>query len=140
VALKQLIAEQVPGSPYKLAIMRRIEQNLDPANARIGGDEMATIWERKSPTPEAYAKSLAGLWCDPGYPAEAAPYVRHALVARVARLRYPGVNSPDNPDAKALASAFLDEAHCPGAHALSEADQAILKEIAAQAAPPAPKP
>ena len=37
-------------------------------------------------------------------------------------------------------AAFLDEAHCAGAHGLSEADKAKLKEIAAPAPPPAPKP
>jgi hypothetical protein len=42
--------------------------------------------------------------------------------------------------AKARAAAFLDEAHCAGAHGLSEADKAKLKEIAAPAAPQAPKP
>jgi hypothetical protein len=42
--------------------------------------------------------------------------------------------------AKALAAAFLDEAHCAGAHGLSGADKAKLKEIAAPAAPQAPKP
>lgn len=41
--------------------------------------------------------------------------------------------------AKALASAFLDEAHCAGAHGLSEADKAELKKIAARAAAQAPK-
>jgi xylulose-5-phosphate/fructose-6-phosphate phosphoketolase len=39
-----------------------------------------------------------------------------------------------------FAAAFLDDVHCAGAHGLSEADSATLKEIAAQAAPQAPKP
>ncbi|MDQ6869834.1 MAG: hypothetical protein M3178_16305 [Pseudomonadota bacterium] len=42
--------------------------------------------------------------------------------------------------AKALASTFLDEAHCAGAQGLSEDDKAKLKEIAAPATPQAPKP
>jgi hypothetical protein len=42
--------------------------------------------------------------------------------------------------AKALAAAFLDEEHCPGAHGLSDYDRAKLKEIVAPAAPQAPRP
>jgi hypothetical protein len=42
--------------------------------------------------------------------------------------------------AKSLASAFLDDAHCAGAHGLSEADKAKLKKIAAPAAQQAPEP
>jgi hypothetical protein len=38
------------------------------------------------------------------------------------------------------ASGFLDEAHCAGAHGLTEADKAKLKKIAAPATPQAPKP
>jgi hypothetical protein len=41
---------------------------------------------------------------------------------------------------KDLAVAFLDEAHCAGAHGLSEVDKAELKKIATPAPPQAPKP
>jgi hypothetical protein len=54
-------------------------------------------------------------------------YGRSAL--RTAQLSYPDF-SPfrDQSDAaKALAVAFLDEAHCPGAHGRSEADKAELE-------------
>jgi hypothetical protein len=104
---------------------------------------MAKIWavrEREAPTPEVYEKSLAEQWSKTGCAAEGAPYVLHGLIFE---LRYPEI-SPfrDQSDAaKALVAAFLDEAHCAGAHGLSEADRAKLKKIAAPAAPPAaPKP
>jgi hypothetical protein len=66
--------------------------------------------------------------------------VLHALIIR---LSHPALISPfrDQSDAaKSLASAFLDDAHCAGAHGLSEADKAKLKKIAAPAAPQAPEP
>jgi hypothetical protein len=107
-----------------------------------GEEEMAKIWaarERMSPTPEAYEKSLAEQWRRTGCSAQGAPYVLHALIARLnfswsSPLRYGG------DAAKALAAAFLNEANCAGAHGLSEADKAFLKKIAAPAAPQAPKP
>jgi hypothetical protein len=122
--------------------MKRIEPRLDPTKPLEGEDEMAKTWaarERESSTPKAYEKSLAEQWREVGCAAEGAPYVLHALIALPTYyvlwpLDYQSV------EAKALASAFLDEAHCPGAHGLSEADKARLKEIAAPATPRAPKP
>ncbi|HEY4847316.1 MAG TPA: pentapeptide repeat-containing protein [Methylocella sp.] len=145
-ALKQLIAKQVSeGDPTRAAIkraaMERIEQRLDPTKALEGEKDMAKIWavrESEAPTPEAYAKGLAGQWRKAGCAAEGAPYVLRALLARLH-----GDVSPfaeDSPEKTKLAAAFLDEAHCAGAHGLSEADKAKLKEIAAPAPPPAPKP
>ena len=61
-----------------------------------------------------------------GCAAKGAPYVMHALVARLS-------NGDQSEAAKALAADFLDEAHCPGAHGLSEADKAALKETSAEA-------
>ncbi|MFZ3325039.1 MAG: hypothetical protein WA231_03740 [Methylocella sp.] len=103
---------------------------------------MAKFWvtrERKSPTPKAYAKNLAGQWRKIGCAEDGAPYVLNALIDRLSVAD----TSPfrDQSDAaKTLASAFLDEAHCPGAHGLSEIARAALKKIAASAPPPAPKP
>jgi uncharacterized protein YjbI with pentapeptide repeats len=141
-ALKRLIAEEVPEvSNIKHLATERIEQWLDPTKALAGEDEMAKIWaarERESPTPATYEKSLAGLWSKLGCAAEGAPYVLHALIDRLSPWSSPFRDQSDA--AKDLASAFLDEAHCAGAHGLSEADKAKLKEIAARAAPQAPKP
>jgi hypothetical protein len=122
--------------------MEQIEQRLDPKKALEGEDEMAKIWTvqaNSSPTLEVYEKSVAKLWRKTGCGADGAPFVLEALIVR---LSFP-VSTPfhyQSDAATALASAFLDEAHCPGARGLSEADKAKLKEIAARAAPQAPKP
>jgi uncharacterized protein YjbI with pentapeptide repeats len=135
--LKQLIAKEAPGSDAD----ERIE-NLDPAKVLKGEGEMAKLWaarHREAPTPEAYAKSLTGQWRELGCAAEGAPYVLHALVARLSD----PIHSPflgQSNAAQALAANFLDEAHCAGAHGLSEADKAMLKKIAEPPSPQAPKP
>ncbi|MGB6175983.1 MAG: hypothetical protein WBF43_06530, partial [Methylocella sp.] len=124
----------------KHATTERIEQNLDPTKAVEGEAEMAKIWlarERETPTPEAYEKGLAGQWRELGCAAEGAPYVLDGLIYHL-RFAYDWPFRQSDA-ATALAAAFLDEAHCPGAHGLSEADKAALKEIAARAASQAPK-
>jgi uncharacterized protein YjbI with pentapeptide repeats len=141
-AFKQLISQEVPEDAYKRTARVWVEQRLDPTKTLEDEEEMAKIWaarESEAPAPETYEKSLAVIWRDVGCTAEAAPYVLHGLVAQL--------NMPDNSlfrdhtDAeKALAAAFLDDAHCAGAHGLSDDDKATLKKIAAQASPPAPKP
>jgi hypothetical protein len=118
-------------------------EELDPTKVLGKEAEMAKDWadrERSSPAPDVSAKSFAEQWRDVGCATEGAPYVLHRLVFQ---LSGPPIIPPfrDQSDAaKALAAAFLDEAHCPGARGLSEADKAKLKEIAAPAAPTAPKP
>jgi hypothetical protein len=142
-ALKQLIAEKVPEGKNKVRAMERIEHLLDPTKPLKGEDEMAKVWaarERESPTPEAYEKSLAGQWYEVGCAAEGAPYVLHGLIAQ---LDDPLTSSiRDRSDAaKSLAKDI--QAHCAGAHGLSEEDNAKLKEIRDGAAPvplPMPKP
>jgi hypothetical protein len=102
---------------------------------------MAKVWaarERESPYPEVYENSLAGQWRELGCAAEGAPHVLYALIGRLGRDDSPFRDRSDA--AKALAAAFIDEAHCPGAHGLSEDDKAMLKEIATRAAPQAPNP
>jgi uncharacterized protein YjbI with pentapeptide repeats len=158
VALKQLIVKVFPEGGSRRAAMERIEPRLDPTKALEGEGLMAEDWaarERETPAPEVYAKSRAELWRGLGCAAEGAPYVLHGLVSQfgyglnlrygylpeifvereVARLFRLQSNA-----AKTLAAVFLDEAHCPGARGLSEADKAKLEKIAAPAAPPAPKP
>jgi uncharacterized protein YjbI with pentapeptide repeats len=120
---------------------KTIEQTLDPTKALEGEEEMAKVWAnqgRSSPASEVYEKSLAEQWRKTGCAAEGAPHVLHGLVARLSdRDTSPFRQQSDA--AKALASAFLDEAHCAGAHGLSEDDKAELKKIAASAAPQARK-
>jgi uncharacterized protein YjbI with pentapeptide repeats len=141
-ALKQLIAARVPEGDNRRSIIRWIEQRLDPTKALKGEKEMAKVWAARvnsSPAPELYAESLAGQWRELGCAAEEAPYVLHGLVDQLGSAE----NSPfrDQSDvAKALASAFLDGAHCAGVHGLSEADKAKLKNIAAPPAPHPPRP
>jgi hypothetical protein len=142
--LKQRIAKEVPEGDNKRAAMERIEQRLDPNPPKDldGEDEWAKFWaesakfwaarEREAPAPEAYEKSLAGQWRELGCAAEGAPYVLHGLIAQLSGFDTPSRN-PDRSDAaKARASDFLDEAHCPGARGLSESDKAELKKIAAR--------
>ncbi len=149
--LKRLVAEQVPKVNVDqdvLENLERIKQGLDPGKALEGEGDMAKIWaarKRETPTPEVYEKSVVNLWRQLGCSAEGAPYVLHGLVVQLNGLATPYGNSipriPIQSDAaKARAAAFLDEAHCPGAHGLSEADKARLKKIAAPDAPPPPKP
>jgi hypothetical protein len=140
--LKQIITEAVPEGDIRRDVTERIERCLDPTKPLEGEKEMAKIWaarERESPTPEAYVKSLAGQWHELGCAAEGAPYVLPGLVAQLDSHFFSPFREQSDA-AKALASAFLDEAHCAGAHGLSEADKARLKKIAAPAAPQAPKP
>jgi len=121
--------------------MEKIEKRLDSTKPLEGEDEMAKDWaarERETPAPEAYAKSLAGIWRELGCAAEGAPYVLHGLVAHLSSPVSPFRDQSDA--AKDLAAAFLDEAHCAGALGLSEDDKARLKKIAAPATPQAPKP
>ena len=136
-----VVGEEVPLNNMHAAMVR-IEQRLDPTKALEGENEMAKIWaarERETPAPEVYAKSLAGQWRELGCAAEGAPYVLPGLIRQLSDFHRPRL--PDQSDAeKALVAAFLDEAHCAGAHGLSEADKAELKKIAAPAAPQAPKP
>jgi len=151
--LKSLIAKEVLGGDQRRAAMEGIERRLDPAKALEGEKEMTMIWaalEQDSPTPDVYEKSLAEQWRATGCAADGAPYVLRVLLYRLnTDIRYEvgdviyQVHSPfgdNSPEVPKLAAAFLDEAHCAGARGLSEADKAKLKQIAAPAAPLAPKP
>jgi hypothetical protein len=96
---------------------------------------MWTARERETPTREVFERSLAGQWREVG--CAGAPYVLSALVSQLEKILDLAVRR-DTP--KSLAAAFLDEAHCAGAHGLSEADKAKLKKIAAPTTPQVPKP
>ncbi len=145
--LKQLIAEQVLEGENRRAAMERIEQ-LDPKKALEGEDEMADAWEDQadySPTVDVYEKRLAGIWRETGCAAEGAPYVLRRLLIhwKTWSSLFETESSPfgeGSPQPPALAAAFLDEEHCAGAHGLSDAEKAKLKEIRDRSPPPAPKP
>jgi uncharacterized protein YjbI with pentapeptide repeats len=136
------LKQQIPEGHVRHEAMERLTKRLDPSKPLEGEDEMAKAWALKaslSPTQEDYAKSLTGRWSKMGCAPEGAPYVLHGLVAQLTDPIFPRFHDQSDVTT-ALAAAFLDEAHCPGAHGLSEADKAKLKKIAAPAAPQAPKP
>jgi uncharacterized protein YjbI with pentapeptide repeats len=136
--LKQLIGEQVPEGDKGRDAMNWIAQSLDPTKALEGEDEMAKVWQSQagsSPTPDVYENRLAGILRETGCAADGAPYVLRGLLANLDN-RF-GAQSPQP---SALAKAFLDEEHCPGAHGLTDAEKAKLKEIRDRSTSPAPKP
>ena len=103
---------------------------------------MAKVWaahERDFSAPEVYEKNLAEQWRKTGCAAEGAPDVLNGLAAQLNN-EFVSPFRDQSDAAKALAAEFLDEAHCAGAHGLSEDDKAKLKKIAAPAAPQAPEP
>ncbi len=139
--LRKRIAEQVPEGEHRRKAMERIERTLDPTKSLEGEEEMAKVWAARVstfPTPEAYERSLAEQWRKTGCDAEGAPYVLRALLHR---LDDPETSpfGADSPEKAKLAAAFLDKV-CAGARGLLDAEIAKLKEIAAKAPPPAPKP
>jgi hypothetical protein len=136
---KESIAKGVPdGSVRRLAVER-----LDPSKPVEGEEDMANLWARfarSSPLDEAYQDSLSQRWLEGGCDAEGAPYVIHGLLRRLSPTNAfePFVFSLDAQHRKVLAAKFLDEANCPGARKLSNADKAALNAIRDGRGPKAP--
>jgi uncharacterized protein YjbI with pentapeptide repeats len=133
--LKKMIVEQVPEGDRRRDAMEGIDR-LDP-KPLAGEEEMAKVWKRRarsSPAIKVYEKRLAGIWRETGCAFRGAPYVLRGLLVQISRF---GAQGPQLP---ALAKAFLDEKHCPGAHGLSDAEKATLKEIRDRSPPHSPKP
>ena len=128
------------GEPYTENYLRQLVVAIEATPVFLESPKVSAAREREAPTPEVYEKSLAGQWRELGCAAEGAPYVLDGLIAQLDNPLIPPFR--DQSDAtKALAKDFLDDAHCPGAHGLSEADKAKLKMMAAlPVAPQAPKP
>jgi uncharacterized protein YjbI with pentapeptide repeats len=141
--LKQLITEQVSEGNKRRETMKWIEQMLDPNKVVEGEEEIAKAWadhERSSPASEIYETSLEDEWRKTGCDADGAPYVVGSLISRLAEDHtWTSPFAENSPEVPKLAAAFLDK-DCAGAHGLSDDDIAKLKEIAARAAPQAPKP
>jgi hypothetical protein len=138
--LKKTIAEQVPQGGSRAAALKSIEQRLDPTKPLKEEDEMAKVWEvlvGSSPATEAYEKRLAEFWRETGCAAEGAPYVIGRLLDHLGSPFSPF--SAQSPQVPALAAAFLDEEHCPGARGLTEAEKAKLNAIRDRSPPPVPK-
>jgi hypothetical protein len=135
---KKTIAEQVPEGDSRAAALKSVEQRLDPTKPLKKENEMAKVWadqERGSPNRQVYEKSVSEQWRTAGCADDGAPYVLRGLLARLK------VDSPfagDSREVSKLAAAFLDEAHCPGAHGLSETDKAKLNAIHDRSPPPVP--
>jgi hypothetical protein len=149
-----MIAEQVLEGGHRRAAMERIEQWLDPdpTKALEEVEAMEKVWKaqaRSSPAIEVYEKRLARIWRETGCASEGAPYVLRGLLdhleTRIAPIYgghiYGAQNpfGPQSPQLPALANAFLDEKHCPGAHGLTEYEKARLKAIRDNFSPLAPK-
>jgi hypothetical protein len=81
--------------------------------------------EQSSLPPKDYDKALAASLRQIGCTTAGAPYVIHGLLGSGFYKRF----TSDRTQAAAVAQAFLDEAHCPGARGLSEQDKATLQII-----------
>jgi uncharacterized protein YjbI with pentapeptide repeats len=74
--------------------------------------------------------ALVAVLRDAGCNAEGAPYVIRGFLRRVNEQFLLDRRFPSDPSQEArLVTAFLDEAHCPGAHGLSEQDKFNLQNI-----------
>jgi uncharacterized protein YjbI with pentapeptide repeats len=133
-ALKRLIEQQVPEGVRRDMALKQIAI-LDPAKA-LDEQEQAKAWAdraRLSPSFDSYDKALVGRLREIGCDINSAPSVLLGLLITTPRLFL------GSPEWTALATSFLDEAHCPPARALSRLDKVMLKELRDRS-PPAPAP
>jgi uncharacterized protein YjbI with pentapeptide repeats len=137
-ALKQLIERQVPEGARRDEALKQIAV-LDPAKLFPEEEASAKVWAdlaASSPSPDDYekgrAKWLRATSCD----ARGAPFVIRQLL--LLRDLDPFNFVPGSPQPAVLATAFLDEVHCPGAHGLSDEEKYQLQMLRDQPAP-APK-
>jgi uncharacterized protein YjbI with pentapeptide repeats len=131
-ALKQLIERQVPKGGRRDDALKRIAA-LDPAKLLPEEEALATAWTdlaRSSLSLDEYEKGLAKWLRETGCDANGAPYVIRRLLGRLDR-RF----SSGSPQVAALAAAFLDDAHCPGARGLSDQETFRLQMLRDHAAP-----
>jgi uncharacterized protein YjbI with pentapeptide repeats len=131
-ALKQLIERQVPKGGRRDDALKRIAA-LDPATLLPEEEALATAWTdlaRSSLSLDEYEKGLAKWLRETGCDANGAPYVIRRLLGTLdARF------TSGSPQPAALANAFLDGAHCPGARGLSDEEKFRLQMLRDQAAP-----
>ncbi|HEY8005300.1 MAG TPA: pentapeptide repeat-containing protein [Methylocella sp.] len=140
--LKRLITDQIPEGEKRRAAMERIALSLDPTKPMEGEDEMARFWEAQAHSSDAhedYEKRVAGVWRETGCAEEGAPYVLRSFLSRL-EVSWDSPFDEQSPQLPALAKAFLDEAHCFGAHGLTGAEKAKLKAIRDRPPTPASKP
>jgi uncharacterized protein YjbI with pentapeptide repeats len=131
-ALKQFIERQVPEGGRREAALRRIAA-LDPAKPLPEEKALANAWAdlaQSSPSLDDYEKDLVK-WlratsCDP----RGAPFEIRQLLPHLPFRFRPGSSQP-----AALATAFLDEVHCPGARGLSDEEKFRLEMLRDKASP-----
>jgi uncharacterized protein YjbI with pentapeptide repeats len=139
-ALKNLIEREVPEvrpdyarpdwiPPYapRNAALNRIA-TLDPAKPLEREEVMAKAWAdlaQPSPSGEIYQTGLAACLRSIGCEASGAPYVIGGLARQQLNIRF----ASGSPQLVEVATAFLDEPHCPGSRGLSEEVKIKLREI-----------
>jgi uncharacterized protein YjbI with pentapeptide repeats len=124
--LKRLIELEVPKGDGRDLALKSI-MRLDPAKPLGGEKEMAESWAnlmRSSPSLDLYEINLSQQLRNIGCAAASAPYVIRGFLRNLDR-RF----GRSSPQLAAIASAFLDEARCPGARGLSEEDKGKLTDI-----------
>jgi len=122
-ALKQAIELKVPEGKMR----DRASKILDLAQPLDGEEQMAESWAKLAetpPSPEVYEKSLLAHLRRIGCDATGAPYVVHNLL-----WLHTDQFEEGSPQLAALASDFLDGAHCAGARGLSGRDKGRLREL-----------
>jgi uncharacterized protein YjbI with pentapeptide repeats len=143
-ALKNLIEREVPEvrrdwiPPYapRDAALNRIT-TLDPAKP-LREEVMAKAWAdlaQPSPSGEIYQTGLAASLRSIGCEASGAPYVIGGLARHQLNIRF----ASGSPQLLEVATAFLDEPHCPGSRGLSDDENFRLQMLRDQpATAPAP--
>jgi hypothetical protein len=101
---------------------------LDPAKPLDREEVMAKAWAdlaQPSPSGEIYQMGLAACLRSIGCEASGAPYVIGGLAMHQLNIRF----ASGSPQLVEVATAFLDEPHCPGSRGLSEEVKIKLREI-----------
>jgi uncharacterized protein YjbI with pentapeptide repeats len=128
---KQEMEAEIPDGSQKDRAIALIERQLDPAKTLDGEADMAQTWSSQS-----FAPPDDEVWRAIGCAGKDAPYVIQGLLHNFGHNRTGAAPSPTL--GQALAVAFLDEAHCPGARGLSELDKKRLQEIRDRPVPTKP--
>jgi uncharacterized protein YjbI with pentapeptide repeats len=148
-SLKEQITQHTPAGEWRSEALGRIEMALDPARPLDGEKDMAKAWaDLEHPQPALDAQQneqqnilRENILRETGCSEKAAPYVIQGLMFQGGvTIRYNGIAvnqtepfggrfGADRAHPAALARSFLDEANCPGAGGLSEADKSSLREI-----------
>jgi hypothetical protein len=138
VAVVPVLHEIIPHGWTRLALLApdatiTSSYGEHPASGELMRERLWRFMDDPSALPslDDYVKNLRGLWEKTGCDPSGAPFVIRGL------LTFFDVLGPQQP---ALATAFLDEAHCPGAHGLLDDDKIRLRAIWDQPASQQPKP